>query len=116
MAGANYAQKKYGATYNEEGRLRGWAIDDAVEALLARKLSPKDLYVDFVLKDGYWLMHNTRTPQALLKAGIPMKDWFVRDMTKDQEKVDRVREQLMRNKLPNEGTPTVEPSKKKGGQ
>lgn len=112
MVGANYAQRKYGPAYDPEGRLAGWSIDDAVEALRNKQLSPKDFYVDFVFKDGYWLMHNTRSPQALLRAGIPMEDWFVRDMTGDWTTIGRVGDQLRRNKLPNDGTPTVSPSKK----
>jgi hypothetical protein len=112
MTGANYAQKKYGPSYHPEGRLKGWSIDDVVEALHSGQLGPKDVYVDFVFKDGYWLMHNTRSPQALLRAGIPMENWFVRDMTGDAATMGRVKDQLRRNKLPNEGTSIVTPSNK----
>lgn len=107
MAGANYAQKDYADYYHPKGRLKGWSIKDAAEALHTEKLSPKDVYVDFVFMDGYWLMHNTRSPQALLRAGIPMEKWFVRDMTGDRETENRVRDQLMRNDLPSSGTPSV---------
>ncbi|MGH6645140.1 MAG: hypothetical protein ACRED3_20840, partial [Bradyrhizobium sp.] len=83
MSSANYSQLDYRESYSGRGRLAGWTIDDVAEALRTGKLSPKDVVVDFVLRKGQWLMHNTRSPQALLRAGIPKDEWYVRDMTDD---------------------------------
>jgi hypothetical protein len=80
---ANYAQKDYSPAFGEKGRLKDWSIKDAAGALRLGVLVPKDVYVDFVVRDGHMLIVNTRSSQALLQAGIPRQDWYMRDMTGD---------------------------------
>jgi filamentous hemagglutinin len=116
MASANYSQSDYREAYSGKGRLAGWTIDDVAEALRTGKLGPKDVVVDVVRRKGQWLMHNTRSPQALLRAGIPRDEWYIRDMTDDARARKGVERQLRRNNLENSGgTPTVT-SKKESGE
>ncbi len=109
MKGANYAQRDYSEAYRNDSRFKDWTIDDIAEALRSGKLLPRDVVVDFVNRDGHWLMHNTRTPQALLRAGIPREEWYVRDMTGDPRTQFRVGNQLLQNRLSSEGIPAVRP-------
>ena len=109
MAGANYAQRDYGKAYDRRGRLQGWEIKDVVEALNNKKLMPADVVIDFVQRDGHWLIRNTRSSQALEQANIPREQWYVRDMTGDPDTEYRLNRQLKRSDLTSEGIPMVAP-------
>jgi hypothetical protein len=108
MMSANYAQNNHKEKFKDQGRFKHWEIDDVVRALRDRTLTPKDVVVDFVLLDGHWLMQNTRSPQVLLRAGIPKEQWYGRDMTGIRKAEKDVRRQLFNSGLTSEGTPTVE--------
>jgi hypothetical protein len=77
--------------------------------LRSGKLSPTDVPVQYIIKDGNVLILNTRSAQALEQAGIPRSNWNGVDVTGDPMAQQRLANQLERNGLTNEGTPTVEP-------
>lgn len=51
-------------------------VDDLSKAIKEGKISPSQLPVDYVVKDGEKLILNTRTSTALNRAGIPQAEWF----------------------------------------
>jgi hypothetical protein len=73
-----YAQKTYSNKFSAEGikkysSLEGEpinTIDDLVNAIKSGKVSPTDLSVEYIVRDGNILILNTRTSQALTQAGI----------------------------------------------
>jgi hypothetical protein len=110
IEGANYAQKTYGKEFGKEGKFAGRRIDDVVADLRSGKINPKDVEIQYIVRDGHALILNTRSSQALNRAGIPRRDWYVKDLTGDHSRKGgewRLNKQLKRSGLTSEGTPTV---------
>jgi hypothetical protein len=113
LENANFAQKKFGETFSEGGKFAGKTIDEVAEALRTKALTPKDVPIEYIVRDGNTLILNTRSAQALERAGIPRSQWHAVNMTGDAAAEARLTGQLQRNKLTSRGTPTVRPSKGK---
>ncbi len=107
LLGARFAQKTYRETFSAAGRFAGKSIDDVAGSLRAGKISPDDVPVDYIVRDGNTLILNTRSAQALERAGIPRSQWKGVNRTGVEEFEDRLSDQLRRNKLGSEGTATV---------
>jgi RHS repeat-associated protein len=111
---ANYSQSKINRaeTFSERGqeiykKLAGepiHTVDDLANAIKSGKVNQKDIIVDYVIRDGQPLIHNTRTSQALERAGIPRSEWNARNMTGNVVVENRVTGQLDRSGLPPSGT------------
>jgi hypothetical protein len=112
LANANYAQGTYSEQFSNhpKARFRGKTIDNIADALKLGQLSPKDVPVEYIVRDGNTLILNTRSSQALERAGIPRSQWNPVNMTGDAKAEARLTEQLMRNLLTSQGTPTVTPN------
>ncbi len=108
---ANFAQKTFRETFSEGGRFAGKTIDDVAAALRSGKLTPSDVPIEFFTrKSGQALISNTRSAQALTRAGIPRKNWHGVDIAGDAAALRRLAGQLRRNKLSPNGTSVVRPS------
>ena len=118
---ANYAQKTYNNSFSAEGRkkyseLAGEpinTIDDLVNAINYGKINVEDISVEYIVRDGNTLILNTRTSQALTRAGIPRSQWIAVDRTGETFFEELLTGQLSRNKLTSEGISTIRLS---GGQ
>lgn len=105
---ANYAQSWYGERFSDGGKFSGQTIDQVAEQLRNGTLKPSEVPIDYVTNpDGSTVMANTRSAQALERAGIPRDQWVGNDITGDPEAAGRVEAQLARNGLPPEGTPST---------
>jgi len=107
LAGANFAQLTYRETFSSEGAFSGLTIDEVAEALRSGRISPADVPVEYIVRGEDTLILNTRSAQALERAGIPRAKWNAVNMTGDPAAEVRLSGQLMRNGLTNKGTPTV---------
>lgn len=115
---ANYAQKTYSDTFSTEGikkysNLAGEpinTIDDLVKAISTGKIKVEDLPIEYIVRDGNTLILNTRTSQALTRAGIPRNQWVSIDRTGSSFFEDLLDGQLSRNKLTSKGISKVRPS------
>jgi hypothetical protein len=63
----------------------------------------KELPINVVVRDGNTLISNTRSAQALTRAGIPRSDWNVINRTGDPFFENLVSGQLGRNGLDGSG-------------
>ncbi|WP_344114303.1 hypothetical protein, partial [Nocardioides humi] len=79
-------------------------IDDVAGALRSGALSPKDVPIDVIARGGNSLILNTRSSQALIRAGIPRSSWNVIDRTGQAAYEARLTGQLTRNGLTSYGT------------
>ncbi len=121
LENANYAQKTYSISFSQEGikkysDLAGEpinTIDDLVSAINNGKINVSDLPIEYIVRDGNMLILNTRTSQALTRAGIPRSQWISVDRTGNQVFEQLLDGQLSRNKLTSEGISTVRPGGKK---
>jgi hypothetical protein len=59
------------------------AIDEVAGASRSGAMSPKDIPINVVVRDGNTLITNTRSAQALTRAGIPRESWNVINRTGD---------------------------------
>jgi len=86
LEGAKFAQKtiRTDEIFSKEGQQIYSAkagaeikeVNDLVEALTGQKISPKDIPLDYVMKNGEKIILNSRTSVALERAGIPMNEWY----------------------------------------
>ncbi len=82
MEGANFAQRTFSSTFRG-GSLAGRSIGDVAGDLGSGTLTPKDVPVGMIVREGNSLILNTRPAQALMQAGIPRSAWSVIDQTGD---------------------------------
>ena len=67
-------------------------------------MSPKDVPIDLIVRGGNSLILNTRSAQALTRAGIPRSDWMIVNRTGDDFFEGLLSGQLSRNGLDSFGT------------
>lgn len=105
-----FAQKTYSERFSEGGAFSGRTIDDVASDLRDGTLSPDDVQIDVIVRDGNTLILNTRSTQALERAGIPRSQWNVINRSGDPDFEARLDGQLRRNGLDSEGTGTTRSS------
>ena len=110
LGNANYAQNTFGETFSAAGKFAGQSVDDVAGALRSGKLGTADVPIDYIIRDGRTLILNTRSSQALTRAGIPRSQWNAVNRTGQSGFEGRLSDQLRRNKLTSEGTSSVRPS------
>lgn len=119
---ANFAQKTYrSGSFSDEGiqyysKIAGRdivSVDDLVGAIKSGEISPSQIPIDYVVRDGNTLILNTRSSQALTQAGIPRSQWNAVNRTGQDLYEGLLTGQLTRNKLTSEGISTVRPSNPK---
>jgi RHS repeat-associated protein len=104
---APFAQLTYREAFSADGIFAGKTIDDIAEALRSGAMSAKDIPINTVTRDGTRLILNTRSAQALTRAGIPRTEWLVIERTEDALYEELLSGQLERNSLDSTGTRTV---------
>lgn len=107
---ANFAQKTFSENFSAGGKFAGQTIDDVAGALRSGSLKPSDVPIDFITRNGNTLILNTRSAQALTRAGIPRSKWNAVNRTGQRDFEGRLNGQLRRNKLTDEGIPSVRSS------
>ena len=110
LVDANFAQRTFKETFSAGGKFAGKTIDEVAELLRQGKLIPADLPLEYLTKNGQTVILNTRSAEALRRAGISRELWRGIDIAGDDAALQRLAEQLRRNKLGPMGTPTVTPS------
>lgn len=109
--GARFAQRSYSEIFSPEGRkvlseiadIEIKTIDDLASAIKSGKVNPKDIPVNVIIRDGNTIILNTRTVQALERAGIPREGFNVINKTGDKMYEELLNRQLRGNKLTSEG-------------
>jgi hypothetical protein len=102
---ASFAQKWYSENFSAKGRFKGQAVNDIADALRDGTLASQDVPINIIIRDGNTLILNTRSAQALTRAGIPRENWRVVDKT-GVRKFERLLDgQLTRNGLDSSGYP-----------
>lgn len=102
-----FAQRTYGETFSSGGRFAGRSIDDVAQGLRSGSLTPADVPIDVVVRDGNTLLLNTRSSQALTRAGIPRSQWAIVNRTGDGFYESLLDGQSSRNGLGSTGTQSV---------
>jgi len=109
-SGANFAQKTFSESFSQSGKFAGKTVDDVAAALRSGAVKPHNVPVEYINRGGNTLILNTRSAQALERAGIPRSQWNAINVTDDAAAQARLTGQLQRNNLPSQGTPTVRSS------
>ena len=112
---ANFAQKTYSSKFSPEGQrvyseLAGKPIievNDLADAIKNSVIAVRDVPIDFIVRDGHILILNTRSSQALIKAGIPRSKWNFRNRTGNLLYETMLTDQLKNNKLTSAGVAEV---------
>jgi len=101
---AAFAQTTFRETFSSGGRFAGQSIDDVAGGLRSGALSPGDVPIEFIVRDGNSLILNTRSAQALTRAGVPRSQWLTTNVTGNAAAEARLTAQLARNGLDSSGT------------
>ncbi len=101
---AKFAQTSLSETFSKGGNFAGRTVDDVAGDLRSGVLTPKDVPIDVIVRDGNTLILNTRSSQALIRAGVPRWAWHVVDRTGQPGFEARLTAQLARNGLTSGGT------------
>ena len=104
---AAFAQTSFSRKFSAAGKFAGQTIDDVANQLRAGTLKPGDVPIEIIVRDGNTLILNTRSAQALQKAGIPRSQWYGLDKTGDAFAEARLTTQLRVSGLSSQGTTTV---------
>ncbi len=75
IGGAKFAQKSFSEKFSDGGLFAGQTIDDVAGQLRSGALSAKDVPISVIVRAGKTLILNTRSPQALTRAGVSRKSW-----------------------------------------
>jgi hypothetical protein len=110
LENANFAQKTFSPAFSPNGTFAGRTVQDVAAALRSGAMTPTDVPVQYVERDGQTLILNTRPAQALEQAGIPRAQWNAVNVTGNADAEARLTRQLLNNGLTSAGTPTVRPS------
>jgi len=107
--GPKYAQRTFSLNFSDEGTFAGKSVAEVAQALRDGDMSPADVPIQYIIRDGNVLVLNTRSAQALTQAGIPPSQWNMVNMTGDVAAEARLTKQLEGNGLTSEGTSEVTP-------
>jgi len=107
---ANFAQKTFSETFSAGGKFAGRSINDVAGALRSSSMKASDVPIDFIIRNGNTLILNTRSAQALTRAGIPRSKWNAVNRTGQKDFEGRLSGQLRRNRLTDKGTSSVRSS------
>lgn len=109
---ANFAQLTFRQAFStEEGALfPGRTVAEVAADLHAGNMNPSGVPIEYIVRNGNTLILNTRSSQALSQAEIPRTQWNAVNKTGDPVAEGRLTDQLRRNNLTSEGTPTVRQS------
>ena len=115
LKNANYAQSTYRPIFSIEGQsiysdIAGVPIktvDDLAIALRKGLIKPSDVPIDYIVRDGNFLILNTRSSHALTQAGIPRSQWNIVNRTGVDMYESMLTNQLKNNGLTSIGTPTA---------
>jgi hypothetical protein len=110
IGGASFAQKTFGEAFSSGGRFAGRTIDQVAGDLRSGAMSPSDVPIEVINRGGNSLILNTRSAQALMRAGIPRSEWDVVNMTGNSAAEARLSGQLARNGLGDSGYGSPMPS------
>ena len=110
LDGANFAQKTFGKNFSLDGKFAGQTVDDVAGAIQSGALKVSDVPIDYIVRNGNTLILNTRSSQALIKAGVPRSQWNAINRTGDAAFEARLTGQLNRNNLTEQGISTVRQS------
>ncbi len=98
--------------YNSSNRetLNVLLDEKASSALRSGRINPSEVPIDYIVRGRNTLILNTRSAQALTRAGIPRSQWAAVNRTGQAAYEARLTGQLARNRLTNEGMPNVRES------
>jgi RHS repeat-associated protein len=102
---AKWTQTTYSASFSvDEGLLASKTIEDVTKMLKVGSLTPKDIPVDVIVRNGQTLIVNTRSSIALKNAGISYENWNVVNRTGQEWFEKTITQRLANNKLTEAGT------------
>lgn len=110
LANANFAQRYFSETFSAGGAFAGQTIDEVAAALRSGQMSSSAVPIQYIIRDGNTLILNSRSAQALERAGIPRGLWNAVNKTGNSAAEARLTAQLKRSGLTSQGTPNVTPN------
>jgi RHS repeat-associated protein len=107
IANAKFAQKHFRETFSPAGArahstqagIKVRTIDDLATGIRNGQIDPGKIGVEAIRRGETTYILNTRTAEALRRAGIKREDWAVLDKTNDRSANMRLNDQLKRNDL-----------------
>jgi hypothetical protein len=99
-----FSQTTASPFFSEGGTFSGSSIADVANDLRTGALSPADVPVQYLARDGNSLIINTRSSLSLMQANIPVSQWSLIDQTGVEAAEASMTQRLLRNGLGSQGT------------
>ena len=99
-----FAQIMASPEFSAAGDFAGRTIGEVAAALRSGALSPSQVPVRIIEREGTRLIVNTRSSLALTRAGIPQRLWNLINSTGDRDIEKAITKRLLRNGLTSKGT------------
>jgi RHS repeat-associated protein len=105
IANGRFSQKTYGEAFSKdpESPFVNLTISDVTANLRSGAMTAQDVPINVINRGGTTLILNTRSSQALIRAGIPRSEWYVVDRTGSQQWEGWLDDQLTGNQLGSDG-------------
>ncbi len=110
---ANFAQRTYSPMFSKGGKFSNRRVRDVAADLKSGKMTVEDVPIDYIVRDGHVLILNTRSAHALIRAGIPISQRKINDVSGDPNAQKRLNRQLKRSGLGNKGIPSAKEKRNK---
>jgi hypothetical protein len=75
LENAKFAQPGHSRYFHPKGKFQGRLVKDVVEDIKNGVINPSDIEINYVIRDGNPFIMNTRSSEALKRAGIPRHEW-----------------------------------------
>jgi RHS repeat-associated protein len=103
LANANFAQRYFSEVFSGTGTFSGMTINQVATGLRRGTIAVRDVPIQYIIRDGNVLILNTRSAEALRRAGIARSQWRAVNMTGNPTAEARLTGQLRRNELGSRG-------------
>ena len=102
-----FSQTTASFSFSNEGKFAGRTIEGVAADLRSGTMTPTDVPVQFITRNGTNLIVDTRSALALRRAGISQGRWNLVNVSGDATMQSRITNRLIQNGLTDSGTPTL---------
>lgn len=102
-----FSQTSASATFSGEGSFAGRSVAGLAADLRSGAISPSQVPVGFVQREGTNLIMNNRSAVALTEAGVSPNQWTLVNQTGQRSFENVLTQRLLKNGLTNQGTNSI---------
>lgn len=106
-----FSQKSVSGTFDPDGLFKGATRESVVQGLRNGTIDPSSMKINYLERDGFMVMENSRSASSLIEAGVPQSKWNLQPAKPNTAAAGRIKEHLQHNNLPPTGVSSVKYNK-----